>query len=184
MRQLIVTENLSLDGIMSPMDGWFDPTKSGDDLLSASAEHRASADALVLGRVTFEEFAGFWPYQDDVRTGVSDYLNRVSKYVVSTRLDSTEWQKSTILRGPVIDELSALKNAEGRDIVVTGSAELVRSLQPSGLIDAYRLFVYPVVQGRGRRLFVDGVDVALELTDVRRFASGVVLLEYRAAAPS
>lgn len=99
-------------------------------------------------------------------------------------MDSTEWQKSTILRGPVIDELSALKNAEGRDIVVTGSAELVRSLQPSGLIDAYRLFVYPVVQGRGRRLFVDGVDVALELTDVRRFASGVVLLEYRAAAPS
>jgi dihydrofolate reductase len=98
MRRLVVTENVSLDGVMAPMDGWFDPSRSDDELLAASRTHREAADALVLGRVTFQEFAGFWPYQHDDRTGVSAYLDQVAKYVVSGSLDRAEWQNSTVLR--------------------------------------------------------------------------------------
>jgi len=169
MRRLVVTENVSFDGVMAPMDGWFDPSRSDEDLLAASRAHREAADALVLGRVTYQEFAGFWPYQHDDQTGVSSYLDQVAKYVVSGSLDRAEWQNSTVLRGPVAEELAALKAAPGRDIVVTGSCQLVRSLAPLGLIDVYRLFVYPVVQGHGHRPFPDGFSTALELIESRPF---------------
>ena len=179
MRDLVVTENITLDGVIAPMDGWFDPGAQDEDLMAANTEHREAADALVLGRVTYEEFAGFWPAQVDDRTGIGGYLNRVAKYVVSAGLDRADWANTTILRGPVEDELAALKRAPGRDIVVTGSASLVRSLLPTGLVDVFRLFVYPVVQGHGRRLFDDPMTADLTLVDTRAFRSGVVLPAYR-----
>jgi dihydrofolate reductase len=179
MRDLVITENVTLDGVMAPMDGWFDPTAADDGVRAATTAHREAADALVLGRVTYEEFAGFWPHQVDDRTGISDYLNQVDKYVVSAGLNRADWANTTILRGPIEPELAALKQAAGRDIVVTGSAGLVRSLLPSGLVDLYRLFIYPVVQGHGRRLFPDGFAQKLRLADAQTFESGVVLLEYR-----
>ena len=89
---------------------------------------------------------------DDV-TGVSDYLNQVQKYVVSADLPTASWQRTTNLRGEVTDELAALKAADGADIVITGSVSLVHSLHGTGLVDEYRMFLYPVVQGFGRRLF-------------------------------
>jgi len=181
MRDLVVTENMSLDGVIAPMDGWFDPGAQDDDLAAAIAEHRAAADAVVLGRVTYEEFAAFWPYQTDDTTGISAYLDRVAKYVFSGTLERADWQNTTILRGPVRDELSALKQAAGKDIVVTGSASLVRSILPTGLVDVYRLFVYPALQGYGRRLFEDPERADLTLSGTRTFKSGVVLLEYRPA---
>jgi dihydrofolate reductase len=180
MRDLVVTENMSLDGVIAPMDGWFDPGAQDADLSAVIAEHREAADAVVLGRVTYEEFAGFWPYQTDDTTGISGYLDRVAKYVFSSSLERADWQHTTILRGPVGDELTALKRADGKDIVVTGSAGLVRSIVPTGLVDVYRLFIYPVVQDDGRRLFDDQTRVELTLTGTRTFKSGVVLLEYRA----
>jgi dihydrofolate reductase len=179
MRDLVVTENITLDGVIAPMDGWFDPSVQDEDLLAANAEHRQAADALVLGRITYEEFAGYWPAQVDDPTGISGYLNRVSKYVFSASMDHADWANTTILRGSVEDELAALKRAPGGDIVVTGSARLVRSLLPTGLVDVVRLFVYPVVQGHGRRLFDDSMSAELTLVDTRAFRSGVVLLAYR-----
>ena len=101
MRDLIVTENVTLDGIISPLSGWFDdPTAQDDEMMEVSRAQDANADALVLGRVTFEEFAGFWPDLNDDDTGISDYLNRVSKYVLSGTITHTDWQHTTILRGP------------------------------------------------------------------------------------
>jgi dihydrofolate reductase len=182
MRNLVVTENISLDGVIAPMDGWFDPAAQTDDLLAANAEHREAADALVVGRVTYGELAGYWPAQIDDSTGISGYLNQVSKYVFSTSMQGADWANTTILRGPVEDELAALKNAPGRDIVVTGSASLVRALLPTGLVDLFRLFVYPVVQGHGRKLFDNPMTAKLTLVDTRAFRSGVVLLAYRSTA--
>jgi dihydrofolate reductase len=179
MRRLVITENMSLDGVIAPMDGWFDPSAQDDDLIAAGREHRDAADGLLLGRVTYQEFYGYWPHQHDDPTGISDYLNQVRKYVVSGSLHDADWQNSTILRGPVESEVAALKDQPGRDIVVTGSTQLVQALAPSGLVDLYRLFVYPVVQGHGRRLFPPGVRAGLTLANSRSFASGVVLLEYQ-----
>ena len=180
MRDLIVTENITLDGVIDARDGWFSPY-GGDDIAAVNREHMAAADAVLLGRVTYEEFAGYWPAQTDDRTGVSDYLNRTTKYVVSSSLAEADWQHTTILRGPLADEIAALKRRPGEDIVATGSVTLVQSLVREHLVDAYRLFVHPVVLGRGRRLFPDGVHHDLQLTDTRTFRSGVVLLSYRVA---
>ena len=179
MRRLIVTENMSFDGIVSPMDGWFDPSAQDEEVVAAINEHDREVDAVVLGRRTFQDFEGFWPHQVDDPTGFTDYLNRVQKYVVSTSLEHTDWQNSTILRGPVAEQLAALKDAPGGDIDITGSISLVHSLWPTGLIDLVRAWVFPAVQGYGRRLLPDGMAQRLELVESRAFGCGVVLLEYR-----
>jgi dihydrofolate reductase len=113
---------------------------------------------------------------------VSDYLNRVPKYVVSGTLDDPEWEHTTVLRGPLRDEVRKLKEAPGKDIVVTGSMRLVGDLIAERLVDEFRLFVHPVVLGRGRRLFEDATGIPeLRLVQAQRFRSGIVLLNYRVA---
>ncbi len=178
MRALIVTENITLDGVIDARDGWFSPY-GGDDIAAVNREHMAAADAVLLGRVTYEQFAGYWPAQTDDTTGVSDYLNRTTKYVVSSSLTTTDWQNTTILGGPLAGDIATLKRQPGKEIVATGSVTLVRSLGRESLIDGYRLFVHPVVLGHGRRLFPDGIDRKLRLVDTRTFHSGVVLLSYQ-----
>jgi dihydrofolate reductase len=111
---------------------------------------------------------------------VSDYLNAVDKYVVSGTLGDPDWENSTVLRGPVVEEVQALKERPGRDIVATGSTHLVHTLIPARLVDEYRLFVFPIVVGRGARLF-GSADLQLRLLETRPFASGAVLLRYAAA---
>jgi dihydrofolate reductase len=183
MRKLVVTENITLDGVIDMAGGWFDPLSEDvdqSDITAATAEHREAADALLVGRNTFESFREFWPRQTDDPTGVSDYLNAVDKYVVSGTLDDPGWENSSVLRGPVVDEVQALKEGPGRDIVTTGSTQLVHALIPAGLVDEYRLFVFPVVVGRGARLF-ESADIKLRLLETRPFASGAVLLRYAAA---
>jgi dihydrofolate reductase len=170
---------MSFDGVVSPMDGWFDPAAQDEEVVAAINEQCRDIDAVVLGRTTFEEFASFWPRQTDDPTGFTDYLNAVRKYVVSTTLERADWQNSTILRGPVADGIAALKDAPGGDIDITGSISLVHSLWPTGLIDLVRAWVFPAVQGYGRRLLPDGMTRRLELVDNRAFDCGVVLLEYR-----
>ncbi|MBL7254164.1 dihydrofolate reductase family protein [Paractinoplanes lichenicola] len=174
MRRLVVTENITLDGFISPMGDWFDPMVPDDELTVVNNQNSADSDALVLGRVTYEEFAGFWPHQQGP---VSDYLDQVAKYVVSSSLDKADWQNTTILSGPLEEEIAALKATDGKDITVTGSTTLVRSLVPTGLVDLYRLFVYPVVQGHGIRLFEEH-ELRLQPVRAKAFVAGVVLLEY------
>ena len=185
MRDLVVTENVTLDGVIDAAEGWFDVATDADvdqsDLVAALREQSEAADAVLLGRVTFEQMRGYWPEQTDDTTGVSDYLNRVAKYVVSGTLRDPGWEHTTVLpRERFLDELRALKAEPGRDIVATGSIQLVHALVAAGLVDEYRLFVYPVVLGRGARLFADATEVPrLRLVETRPFRSGVVLLRYR-----
>lgn len=185
MRDLIVTQNVTLDGVIDAAAGWFAPSgdeeADGSDQIEANREHFEAADAFLCGRTTFEEMRGYWPQQTDEETGVSDYLNRVRKYVVSSTLADPEWQNTTVLAGDPVEEVAALKRADGRDIVVTGSLTLVPTLVAAGLVDEYRLFTYPVVLGRGQRLFEDQTGLGrLELQQTRPFANGVVLTRYRA----
>ena len=185
MRDLVVTENITLDGVIDATGGWFsvadDPGVDQSDLQAALQEQSEAADAVLFGRVTFEEMRGYWPQQTDDTTGVTDYLNRVAKYVVASTIGDPGWEHTTVLPGDRYqDELAALKTRPGRDVVTTGSITLVHGLTAAGLVDEYRLFVYPVVLGRGRRLFAGGTGVTtLRLVETRPFRSGVVLLRYR-----
>jgi len=184
MRDLIVTENITLDGIIEATEGWFGPAGADaesdqSDVEAALREQMEAADAFLVGRTTFEQLRGYWLQQTNDTTGISDYLNRTSKYVVSSTLVDPEWEHTTVLRDAVWDELRALKSKPGKDIVTTGSITLVHGLIDSGLVDEYRLFVYPVVLGRGRRLFTEATPSGLELVETRPFRSGIVLLRYR-----
>jgi len=184
MRKLVVTENMTLDGVIDLAAGWFDPLAEDvdqSDVNSATTEHRQAADALLVGRNTFEAFREFWPKQTDDPTGISDYLNTVNKYVVSGTLDDPGWENTTVLRGALIEEVQELKVANGHDIVATGSIQLVHALINADLVDEYRLFIYPVVVGRGARLF-DSAGKSLRLLETRPFVSGTVLLRYATSA--
>lgn len=184
MRDLIVTENITLDGVIEQTGDWFSPAGSDretdqSDVEAALREQMAAADAFLVGRKTFEQMRGYWPQQTDDETGVTDYLNRVSKFVVSSTLVDPAWENTTVLRGAVSDEIRALQSKPGKDIVTTGSITLVHALIASELVDEYRMFVYPVVVGHGRRLFTDARFSQLRLVESRPFRSGIVLLRYR-----
>lgn len=185
MRTLVVTENITLDGVIDAEGGWFLP--SGDthidesDMIEALQEQAAASDAFLTGRVTFEDMRRYWPQQTDDETGNTEHLNRVAKYVVSDTVTDPQWQNSTVLSGALVEEIEALKARPGQDIVTTGSITLVHDLIAHGLVDEFRLFVFPVVLGRGRRLFEDATTVpALRLLESRPFRSGRVLLRYAA----
>lgn len=187
MRKLVVTENITLDGVIDASEGWFAPAGNEEvdqsDVNDVLREQAGAADALLLGRVTFEEMRGYWPLQTDDKTGVTEYLNNVSKYVVSSTMKDPEWERSTVLSGDLEDNVRELKGKSGKDIVVTGSITLVHELIPMGVVDEYRLFVYPVVLARGARLFEDATSVQkLKLVDSRAFRSGVVLTSYSTRA--
>jgi len=180
MRKLVITQNITLDGSVEMLDDWFDPQLQDEDLLEESHRQDSQADALVVGRQTFEDFRAYWPKQTDDPTGVTDYLNRVAKYVVSSTMSDPEWQNSTVLTGDPVERITELKSQPGKDIVLTGSISLAHALIAGGVVDEYRLFVYPAVQGRGRRLFPDGTAIPkLTLAEPPKcFRSGITLLRY------
>lgn len=163
------------------LDDWVDLQGQGDDsdLLAELHAQDRRADALLLGRQTFEDFRSYWPQQADDRTGVAAYLNQVAKYVVSASLTEPEWENSTVLSGDPVTQVRALKEEPGRDIVVTGSITLCHALIEADLVDEFRFFTYPVVQGRGRRLFPDGTTTPLQLVDAKSFRGGVTSSIYR-----
>jgi len=181
MRRLVNTENITLDGSIEMLGEWFDPQGQGDmsDLMEEIHRQDAAADGLLVGRQTFEDLRGYWPQQTDDKTGITDYLNNVEKYVVSSTMVDAGWQNSMVLSGDPVENVRGIKERPGKDIVLTGSITLTHALIAAGLVDEYRLFVYPVVQGHGRRLFPDGYEIPrLRLVNTRSFVSGITLLVY------
>jgi dihydrofolate reductase len=180
--KLVLTENITLDGVVEAVSDWFSPAGDESEMVDIQAKLQKMMereDALLLGRVTFEEFRGYWPLQTHDTTGITGHLNRVQKYVVSRTLQDPAWENTTVLSNAPLDEVRALKAQSGADLGVTGSITLCRALIEADLVDEYRLFVYPIVLGRGRRLFADGLDVDnLKLVEATPFQSGVVLLTY------
>jgi dihydrofolate reductase len=138
-------------------------------------------EAMLLGRVTYEGFAQAWPSRtDDV--GFADKMNSMPKYVVSKTLTQTDWNNSTILSGDLAQEVTALKEQDGGDILVAGSVSLVRGLTDLGLVDEYRLMTFPIALGEGKRLFEGITDAAtLNLVDVKPLKTGTVILTYHRA---
>jgi dihydrofolate reductase len=186
-RKLVVSENMTVDGVIDLDESWFSPpgAESGadtSDLEAVLRDQMAAQDALLLGRRTFEAFRDYWPKQADDRTGITAHLNRVQKFVFSSTLDDPGWENTTLLRGDPASEVRALKDQPGGEIAVGGSISVVWELLAAGLVDEYRLFVHPVIVGQGRRLFEnDAVGPSLELAGVTAFRSGVVLMTYETA---
>jgi dihydrofolate reductase len=186
MRKLIVTEFITLDGVMEAPGG--EPTHPHSgwvfDFMSAEQEQFKlqevlEADAHLIGRVTYESFAGAWPE----RAGeFADKMNSMPKYVVTTTLDELEWNNSAPIKGNVAEEVMTLKRQDGGPILVAGSRMLVHTLMEHDLIDEYRLMVFPVVLGSGRRLFPESPNkTTLELVDSKAFDTGVQVHTYRPA---
>jgi len=175
MRNLIVTEFLSLDGIMEE-PRWTMPYWN-DETAAFKAAETSAGESLLLGRVTYQGFAEAWPHRMDEDPGAA-YFNGTRKYVVSTTLDTVEWNNSELIKGNIVEGITKLKQQDGPDIVVHGSATLVQTLIKHDLVDRYRLLVYPVVLGKGKRLFQDGATATLKLVKAQPFSSGVTALVY------
>jgi dihydrofolate reductase len=180
MGKVVVTEFMTLDGVIDQPQEWSFPYWNDETEAFKSNELNASG-AHLLGRVTYEGFAEAWPS----RTGeFADRFNALPKYVVSTTLNRADWEGSEIIRGDLPGRIGELKNRIEGDIVVAGSRTLVQSLIRDGLVDEYRFLVYPIVLGRGMRLFGDGVDATLRLVEAKAFGTGVVALTYKPVTKS
>jgi dihydrofolate reductase len=177
MRKVVAVELVSLDGVMESPEEWAF-SYSNDEMEEANASGMAASDALLLGRVTYEQMAAYWPNQPG-GVPMVDYINSVPKYVVSTTLEEPlEWNNSTLIEGDVAEEIVRLKQQPGETITILGSGTLVLSLLRGDLIDELRLMVHPLIVGGGKRLFEDGRQ-ALELVDSKTFGTGVVYLAYQ-----
>jgi len=188
MGRIVVTEFVSLDGVMEDpggaedfkYGGWTLEIPRGDEGDKFKLDEALEADALLLGRVTYEGFAEAWPS----RSGeFADKFNNMPKYVVSSTLVEPEWSNSTVLEGDLVEAVSELRQGPGGDIVVHGSAQLVQALLDNDLVDELRLMVFPVVLGTGKRLFGDTrAKKRLRLVDSRTVGDGVAILIYQPAA--
>jgi len=137
-----------------------------------------SAGALLLGRVTYQEFAAHWPNQK--ADPFADLLNEMPKYVISNTLRSADWKNTRIIKGDVVGEVSKLKRELAKDLLIVGSAQVVSSLTNARVIDEYQIFIHPVVVAKGKRLFKDGIDpTLLELVSSQSFGTGVIEARYR-----
>jgi len=186
MRQLIVTEFITLDGVMEAPGGGPSHPHSGwvfDFISPEQQEFKLrevlEAEAHLIGRVTYESFAGAWPQREGE---FADKMNAMPKYVVTSTRNELEWNNSIPVKGDVVAEVAKLKDGEGGPILVAGSRTLVQALMANDLVDELRLMVFPVVLGSGMRLFPESPDkTVLELTDTKTFDSGVQVNTYRRA---
>ena len=181
MANIIAAEYVTLDGVMEEPHLW--PYRSGTNEVSDyQQELMFTCDALLLGRVTYEAFAASWPTMPNAGE-FGERINAMPKYVVSRTLGQgkLEWN-ATLVEGDVVEGVAALKRRPGRDLLIYGSADLVRTLLQHDLIDDYRLIVHPLVLGKGKRLFGEGDEAkTLKLTETRAFNSGIVVLTYQPA---
>lgn len=192
MSRVVVSEFISLDGIMEDPGGaegykhrgWSFQFDRGPEGGKFKMEELLAADALLLGRVTYQGFAKAWPSMKDEQ-GFADKMNNMRKYVVSSTLKDADatWTNTRVIRGDVAKDVAKLKAQPGGDLLVAGSATLAHALTEHRLVDEYRLMVYPVLLGSGKRLFSDVSDMArLKLVDVVKADSGVLMLTYAPAA--
>ena len=189
MRKIVVSEFISLDGVVEDPGG-AEKFKHGgwsfkfrdDQVPKFKLDELDASDALLLGRITYEGFAKAWPsVKDDV--GFADKMNSMAKHVVSTTLKSLNWNNSRLIKTNVGEEVKRLKQQAGKDILVYGSGKLVNTLLQLDLVDELRLMFHPVVLGSGKRLFDDTAETmkVLKLAESRTFPSGIVLLSYHPA---
>lgn len=185
MGSIVVTEFVSLDGVMEAPGGgegyehagWTFEVSRGEEGDQFKLEEALNAEALLLGRVTYEGFAAAWP---SMQGEFADKFNAMPKYVISSTLKDPTWNNSSVLDGDVVEEVAALRNQPGGDIVVHGSAQLVQTLVKNDLVDELRLMVFPVLLGSGRRLFDEtSAKKSLRLTDSKMVGDGIAILTYR-----
>lgn len=182
--RIVVSEFVTLDGVMgdpggsekTPHGGWT-WAYHGADIGKFKFDELFASDALLLGRLTYQGFAAAWPAMTDEQ-GFAKRMNDLPKYVVSRTLEKVEWSNSVLINEDLNRELSRLKERPGLDVLVQGSGQLVRFLMKNDLVDEYRLLVYPVVLGSGKRLFGEDAGSKLKLADTIKFGSGVLGLVY------
>jgi dihydrofolate reductase len=182
VRKLVASLFISLDGVVDSPQDWHFPYM--DDEVAGAIGAGMSAETIVLGRRTYEEWAAFWPHQPS-DGGMADYVNKTPKLVASTTLDRLEWQGSRLIDGDVVEALNELKKQDGGEIAINGSGTLVRALLEAELVDELRLLIHPVVVGQGKHLFEGGGEPkGMQLADSQAFGSGVLNVTYRPAAPT
>jgi dihydrofolate reductase len=187
LRKLVVSEFISVDGVMedpggaekSPRGGWALQFNRGDEGDRMKLDELMSADALVLGRKTYEGFASAWPGRTD-EAGFAEKMNSMPKYVVSRTLTKPTWDNTTLISGDAVGAIARLKEQPGGELLVNGSCDLVHTLIQNDLVDEMRLMVFPIVLGSGRRLFSDSPHVwPFRLIDVRAVGKdGVLIVRY------
>lgn len=177
MRKIVAGLFVSLDGVVENPQDWHFPYFN-DEMGESVGRTMGSSDTMLLGRKTYEGFAAYWPQQgDDVPMAAE--MNAMPKLVASTTLQSVEWQNSTLIEGDVAEELTRLKSQPGKNIGITGSVVLVRSLLRAGVLDELVLLLHPIVVGKGQKLFDDmGEQIPLKLANSKTFTTGVLELTY------
>jgi dihydrofolate reductase len=192
MRELIVNTFLTLDGVMQAPGGPEEDRSGGfehggwsvgywdEEMQNAIGESMSRPFDIVLGRRTYEIFAAHWPHTDDPG---AEPLNKATKHVASTTLTKLDWENSTLIEGDVPEGIRALKQVDGPELQVHGSGNLIQTLLEHGLVDEFRLMVFPLVLGKGKRLFDDGtIPEGLEVTRSRVSSTGVIMATYRTGA--
>ena len=193
MRKIIALNHVTLDGVIQsgggPQEdpsggftqgGWTIPFRSKDGG-QAVLETMAQPFDLLLGRRTYEIWAAYWPSADHP---IANVFNKVAKYVVTKSLNTLDWANSHPLGGDVVDEIRRLKASDGPDLHIWGSSELLQALMAAQLVDEFRLWIYPVVVGKGKRLFEEGVPAfGLTLVESRSTSKGVLMNTYRFSGP-
>jgi dihydrofolate reductase len=181
MRHIYASTFMSLDGVTESPDQWHFAYYS-DEMAADLRQELESAGAMLLGRITYEAFASYWPSQAS-HVPFADLNNTMRKYVVSTTLDKADWNNTTLINNDIVRTLHELKREPGSDLHVAGSATLVRSLLEEGLLDELRIQMSPIVVGSGKHLFPEGVPLKkLELVRSTALPKGVLKLIYRPAS--
>jgi dihydrofolate reductase len=187
MGRIVVTEFVSLDGVMEApggedfkYPGWSFEIDRGEDGDKFKLDETRDSEALLIGRVTFESFANAWPSRDGP---FADKFNAMPKYLVSSTLQDPEWNNTTVLKGDVIEEVTKLKRELDGDIYVHGSLQLAQALMENDLVDEIHLMIFPVLLGTGRRLFGELSDKkAMRLADSKTVGDGIAILTYERAS--
>jgi dihydrofolate reductase len=183
MRKLIVSEWMTLDGVFDAdtLQEWFSPFDSVGKK-EYIRESIVNADALLVGRTTYEMLAAYWPHEKNDDNGPAAKINSMEKFVVSSQLEKAGWNNSTIINKDIIEEIKKLKLQKGNEIQIPGSATLVQSLMKENLIDEFRFLMHPVIIGSGKRFFQDGMKTpGMKLIKTQTFDNGVFLLCYQPA---